>query len=335
MREAIRRTDDLLRLLQLEGVACDPDPSFPIFVPLEYAARIVPGDVHDPLLRQVLPSDQERLSNARFVSDPVGDQAARADGGLLQKYHGRALWVLTGVCPVHCRFCFRQHYDYSQQAAVSGRHMPAARQRTTTPTGSSSAESFAERGLAWLRDHPSVEELIFSGGDPLSLEDDKLARLVTKLGQIGHLRRLRIHTRMPVMIPQRITSDLISALVASRMTVYFVVHINHAREVDAAVERGLGRLIDSGLPVLNQTVLLSGVNDNADALVALSQRLIDLRVLPYYLHQLDTVRGAAHFEVPIRRGRALVEELRRRLPGYAVPRYVREVAGAVAKTPIA
>jgi EF-P beta-lysylation protein EpmB len=315
MRGAIRRSDDLLRLLGLEAAVCDHDPAFPIFVPWEYASRIVPEEVHDPLLRQVLPSPQERATHAGFVADPVGDRTARAAGGLLQKYQGRALWVLTGVCPVHCRYCFRQHYDYAQQALAGTR--------------------FADRELAWLRAHTSLEEVIFSGGDPLVLDDAKLTRLVQELNSIAHLRRLRIHTRMPVMIPQRITGDLISALADSRLTVYFVMHINHAQEVDAAVEHALGQLIDAGFPVLNQAVLLAGVNDHADALVDLSQRLIDLRVLPYYLHQLDRVQGAAHFEVPIERGIALVAELRRRLPGYAVPRFVREEAGAASKTPLA
>ena len=320
MQDAIRRTDDLLRLVGLESKAGLCDPSFPLFVPREFAARIVPGDARDPLLRQVLPTIDERTPGDGFVPDPVGDHAARTDGGLLQKYEGRALWVLTGVCPVHCRYCFRQHYDYRPHSAHQRRVL---------------GEPFGARGLAWLRAQSSVEEVIFSGGDPLSLEDDKLDRLLQQLDAVSHLRRLRIHTRMPVMIPQRITADLISAFRKSRLTVFFVVHINHVQEIDAAVQRGLGKLIDAGIPVLNQAVLLAGVNDHPEALVSLSRRLIDLRVLPYYLHQLDRVKGATHFEVPVEEGRRLMRELRRRLPGYAVPRYVREVPGELNKRVLA
>jgi EF-P beta-lysylation protein EpmB len=285
--------------------------TFSVFAPLEFIARMRVGDPHDPLLRQVLPLIDECDEAPAFVADPVEDRRFAIAPGLLQKYQGRALMIATGACAVHCRYCFRRHFPYGE-----------------TP----GAEEAWDPALARLAADSSIEEVILSGGDPLTLVDSALADLVGRLAAIGHLRRLRVHTRLPIVIPQRVTPQLLEWLRGSRLTPIMVVHANHPAELHAATADALGRLVDAGVPVLNQAVLLRGVNDHADTLTELSRRLVDLRVMPYYLHQLDRVAGAAHFEIPVERGRELVAELHRRLPGYAVPRYVQERPGAPGKT---
>lgn len=289
------------------------EPGFPTFVPLEFMARMRPGDPEDPLLRQVLVSPDETTEAAGFVSDPVGDRDSLGAGGLLHKYAGRSLLISTGACGVHCRYCFRREFPYREVGSRDRRWRPA---------------------IDEIGRRPEIEEVLLSGGDPLTLVDDVFAELVESIGSIGHVRRLRVHTRMPVVIPQRVTSRLVDVLAGSRLAVWFVIHANHPNELDASVLDSLARLIDRGIPVLNQAVLLRGVNDDAETLIELSRRLIDHRVAPYYLHQLDRVRGAAHFEVPEREGLRLVQAMRGALPGYAVPRYVRESAGERSKSPI-
>lgn len=269
-----------------------------------------PGDPDDPLLRQVLPIGEEMAETAGFGPDPVGESEARRQAGLLQKYRGRVLMVLTGACAIHCRYCFRRHYPY-------GESPPAAQ--------------VWEAALEEIAADSTLEEVLLSGGDPLTIPDDPLARLVRQLAAIPHLRRLRIHTRLPIVIPERVNGQLLRWLTETRLAPVVVVHANHPAEIDEPVSAALAQLVDAGVPVLNQAVLLRGVNDNLPALVELSRRLIDLRVMPYYLHQLDRVRGAAHFETPIERGRELVRAMRAELPGYAVPRYVQEVAGETHK----
>jgi len=273
-----------------------------------------PGDALDPILLQVLPQPAEQAEHPGFSTDPVGERRATRRPGLLWKYQGRILMVATGACGVHCRFCFRRHFPYSKGAAGAGRWDSLTRH---------------------LAADTSIREVILSGGDPLTLNDDRLARVLTRLDSIAHLRRVRFHTRLPVVIPQRITEEFLHLTRQTRLTTIVVVHLNHPNELDASVAEALGRLIDAGVPVLSQSVLLRGINDRADVLAELYQRLVDLRVMPYYLHQLDRVAGAAHFEVPEARGIALVEELRRRLPGYAVPRYVREIPGRPNKVVLA
>lgn len=316
LKEAIRDPRTLCDLLGLspEAVDLDVDASeFPLFVPREFLARIRPGDAADPLLRQVLPTRAEGADRAGFGFDPTGDQTAARDAGLLQKYVGRVLLILTGACPVHCRYCFRRHYPYA-----------------TAPKG---LEAWAS-AISQIAADPSVEEVIYSGGDPLMLADATLGALTERLAAIKHVRRLRIHSRLPIMIPQRVDDTLLAWLTGTRLVPLLVVHANHPREIDEPTAAALRRLVQSGVPTLNQAVLLAGVNDDAATLTELCTRLINLGVQPYYLHQLDRVAGAAHFEVPIARGRALVAELRRRLPGYAVPRYVQEEPGAESKTPL-
>ncbi len=318
LRQAIRSPSELCTLLRLpeefaraaERAAAD----FPLFVTRPYVARMRPGDPADPLLRQVLPIADEELAVPGFSTDPVGDAAAERAPGMLHKYTGRALLVVTGACAVHCRYCFRRHYPYSA---------PPSRSRPGEPV------------LAEIAADDSLAEVLLSGGDPLVLPDNLLAALAERLAAIPHVRRMRIHTRLPIFIPERVTADLLAWLTGTRLRPVMVIHANHPAELDDAVARSLARLAEAGVLLLNQSVLLRGVNDSADVLAALSERLIDLGVLPYYLHQLDPVAGAAHFLVSEEEGLRLVGELRRRLPGYAVPRYVCELPGEPSKTPIA
>ncbi len=267
-----------------------------------------PGDPSDPLLRQVLPLEAETAAMpAGFSDDPVGEQGAVRAPGLLQKYHGRALLITAGVCAVACRYCFRRHFPYDD-----------------SPAGWDDWDA----ALRVLVDSPDVDEVILSGGDPLMRSDRWLAELVARIERIGHVKRLRIHTRLPIMIPDRVDGAVLEWLGNTSLAPIVVVHANHPREIDAACTAALSRLVHAAVPVLNQTVLLKGINDDAAVLEELSRRLLDARVMPYYLHQLDPVAGAGHFEVPVERGLKLVAQLRTRLPGFAVPRYVREVIGA-------
>ncbi|MGY8766999.1 MAG: EF-P beta-lysylation protein EpmB [Pirellulales bacterium] len=317
MKNAVRNTADLARFLELsEDWLVEADAAvqqFPLFVPQAFAAKMEKRNPKDPLLLQVLPQKQEMLDTKGFTSDPVGDNSATLSPGLLQKYHGRALMVVTGACAVHCRYCFRRHFPYSESPKGLDAWLPAIEQ---------------------LAADDSMQEIILSGGDPLTLVDEKLAVLVAELEKIPHLQRLRIHTRLPIMIPERVTSELLSWLTGSRLTPVMVVHANHPQELDTAVLSSLGLIVDAGVPVLNQAVLLRGVNDDADVLTELCERLVNARVMPYYLHQLDRVSGAAHFEVPKETGKRLIQQLHARLPGYAVPKYVEEIEGDVGKVSI-
>jgi EF-P beta-lysylation protein EpmB len=318
LKRAIRSEAQLLEELELPPELLGPaklaSASFPLFVPREYVARMKKGDPRDPLLLQVLPLEAELESPAGFTADPVGDLAAEKSAGLLKKYDRRALLITTGACAIHCRYCFRRHFPYSE--------------------GPRSVEEW-EPALDIIRSDESLDEVILSGGDPLTLVDEHLAELAHRLADIPHLKRLRIHTRLPIMIPQRVNDELLGWLCGTRLAPIMVVHANHANEIDDAVAKALGRLVDAGIPVLNQSVLLRGINDSAPALIDLSRKLVDLRVMPYYLHQLDRVQGAAHLEVPVCQGLELIEEMRQHLPGYAVPRYVQEVAGDLHKRVLA
>jgi len=317
LAESIRDPDVLIDRLELPE--CWREPArraarhFPLLVPQSYLERMRLGDPADPLLRQILPLEAEMTATPGFTDDPVGDLAARATPGLVCKYHGRALLVATGACAVHCRYCFRRQYPYGAEPKRLEDWKPA---------------------LRLLRSDQTLREVILSGGDPLMLSDHRLAQLVGQLEAIPQLSRLRLHTRLPIVLPDRITSALLEMLTETRLTSIVVVHANHPQELAADGAAALRAMVRSGLTVLNQAVLLRKVNDDADTLTELCQRLADLGVIPYYLHQLDRVTGAAHFEVDPSQGKALVEELRRRLPGYAVPRYVREVPGATYKCPL-
>lgn len=316
-RDAVTDPIALLEALDLPQLCAEiawPAPhEFPLRVPRAFVARMRHGDAGDPLLRQVLPLDLERRVVEGYAADAVGDAEARAARGVIRKYSGRALLVTTGSCAVHCRYCFRRHFPYAEEIA--------ARDAWRAP-------------LDWLRAHPEIDELILSGGDPWSLSTPKLAELTDELRHLPQLRRLRIHTRLPVVLPARVDDELLAWLSRLPMAVVVVLHANHANELDAPVGLAAARLRDAGATLLNQSVLLRGVNDDTEALASLSERLFELGVLPYYLHQLDRVAGAAHFAVPVAEARRLRDALRVRLPGYLVPRLVRETAGAPHKMPL-
>lgn len=273
-----------------------------------------PGDPADPLLRQVLPVFNEHLPVDGFTADPVGDLAAERQPGVLHKYHGRVLLVLTGACAINCRYCFRRDYPYGTSSAT-----PRQWQAT----------------LDAIAADESIGEVILSGGDPLVLDDTLLAEFVAGVEQIAHVKRLRIHTRLPIVIPERVTDKLVGWLNSSRLALVLVLHANHANELDQVVSVAVAKLAETGTLLLNQAVLLRGVNDSTKAQRELCERLVDLRVMPYYLHQLDRVAGAAHFEVPVAEGIEIIHQLRAQLPGYLVPRYVQEVAGEANKRVLA
>ncbi len=286
---------------------------FPIRVPESWLARIVPGDPADPLLRQVLPVTAETDEVPGFVADPVGDHNALAAPGVVHKYAGRALLLTTGACAIHCRYCFRREFDYAEHNPARDDWGPA---------------------LEYLAARPDIHEVILSGGDPLSQSDSRLARLVARLEAIPHIQRLRIHTRLPVVLPERVDDALLGWLGQGRLQHVLVLHANHPREFAAPADRALERLRACGITLLNQAVLLAGVNDDADTLVELQETGFRHGVLPYYLHCLDRTRGTAHFEVAADRATALYREMHRRLPGYLLPRRVREIAGEPGKTAV-
>jgi EF-P beta-lysylation protein EpmB len=316
-REAVTDPAELLRLLDLSAHAARllpaADTGFALRVPRGFVARMRRGDPTDPLLLQVLPQAAELGEIPGFTRDAVGDLGARAANGLLHKYEGRALLIATGSCAVHCRYCFRRHFPYAEETAAANRWQLA---------------------LEHLRADASIGEVILSGGDPLSLATPKLTELTQALASIPHVRRLRIHTRLPVVLPERVDAEFADWLAAVPVQKVVVLHANHAQEIDDAVAAACAALRAAGATVLNQAVLLRRINDDADVLAALSERLFEAGVLPYYLHQLDRVAGAAHFEVADATALALLDALRARLPGYLVPRLVREVAGAPSKLPL-
>ncbi len=313
--EAIRDPEELWHRLRLPlaslPAARRAAETFGLRVPEPFLARMRPGDPEDPLLRQVLPAAAEHAHDPAFDLDPVGDGAAHSAPALLRKYHGRALLLASGACAVHCRYCFRRHYPYHEAGAG---HWEAA--------------------LEAIAADPTVEEVILSGGDPLSLTDGRLDTLLDRLEAIPHLQRLRLHTRQPIVIPQRVTPELVGRLTASRLQAVVVLHANHPNEFDGAVEAACRQLRATGATLLNQAVLLAGINDSVATQAALARRLFDAGVLPYYLHALDRVSGARHFESPVDPGE-LMAGLRSRLPGYLVPSLVRENAGAPYKQPLA
>lgn len=315
LSEAIRDPAELLEILELPAsllpAAQQASARFPLRVPLGYLKRIEKTNPADPLLLQVLPLHAElAATSAGFTTDPVGDLAANPVPGLIHKYQGRVLLITTGACAIHCRYCFRRHFPYGEDSS--------------TPAN-------LRQILDYIRADTSIEEVILSGGDPLSLNNARLQALGSQLGTIPHLKRLRIHTRLPIALPERVDAGLLAWLRALPMQTIMVLHCNHAREIDPKIQQILQQLADTGLTLLNQTVLLRGINDTVAALKALSERLFDCGILPYYLHQLDRVTGAQHFEVPDRDARALVKDLGQQLPGYLVPKLVRETAGEAAK----
>jgi len=286
---------------------------FPLRVPIGFVKRMRRGDPADPLLRQILPLAMESSQAPDFNLDPVGDLDAVTETGLLQKYHGRALLITTGACAVHCRYCFRRHFPYQKQHA---------RQHNWHDV------------ISHLQSEPNINELILSGGDPLMLTTGHLTELTNQLAGLKHIKRLRIHTRLPIVLPERINTQLLQWLSNLPFNIVIVVHANHPAEIDDKVSASLQALGRLPVTVLNQSVLLRDINDNCEILAQLSERLFAAGTLPYYLHLLDKVQGAAHFDIPATRAKHLHDKLRQRLPGYLLPQLVYEMAGASSKIPV-
>lgn len=306
---------ELCKLLELNGQdtstlkqVCE---QFPLRVPMPYLERMEKGNLRDPLLMQVLPQGQELIETPGYTADPLEEAKFVPVKGLLHKYHGRVLVVMNGSCAIHCRYCFRRHFPYQEHQI-----------------GQVQWQSILE----YIASDESIEEVIFSGGDPLTCTDSMLAKRCEDLQNIRHISRLRLHTRLPVMIPSRVNETCLSWMTASRLQVVMVIHANHAQEIDAETGSALQRLVKAGVTVLNQAVLLKGINDNADVLAQLCKILFVYGVLPYYLHLFDPVQGAAHFNVEEQRALEIREELQAALPGYLVPKLVVELAHRLNKT---
>lgn len=305
----------LLKWLDLDPArlpySCNDTSDFPFRVTRDFAARMRKGDARDPLLLQVLPLQRESLASPGFVCDPVGEAQATVTAGMLHKYHGRALLITTAACAIHCRYCFRRHFPY--------------REHLQQPVSAEILEKLASH---------RISEVILSGGDPLALSDQRLKLLFSQLWQLPNLKRLRVHTRMPVVLPSRVTPELVELLRQSPVPVATVLHINHPNELDDSVAASLQLLREGASTLLNQAVLLKGINDSAETLAALCERGYDMGILPYYVHLLDKVAGSAHFAVSGNSAIVLATELRKRLPGYLVPRFVTEIPGESAKLPL-
>lgn len=317
LADVVTSPDELLHLLNVDADANllagrDAKRLFALRVPRAFIARMEPGNPNDPLLRQVLTSQEEFITAPGFSTDPLEEQHSVVPG-LLHKYSNRALLLVKGGCAVNCRYCFRRHFPYAENQGNKRNWQTA---------------------LEYIVAHPELDEIIFSGGDPLMAKDHELDWLFTQLEAISHIKRLRIHSRLPIVIPARITDALVARISTSSLQVLLVNHINHANEIDAEFHAAMKRLSMAGVTLLNQSVLLRGVNDNAQTLADLSNALFDVGVMPYYLHVLDRVQGAAHFMVDDEEARAVIRELLTLVSGYLVPRLAREIGGEPSKTPL-
>ena len=317
LAQAIREPNALIDYLELPNKpfydALQANKNHQLLAPLGYLDKIQKGNWNDPLLKQILPIEDEMLEVKGYVSDPVGDLNASMASGVLQKYQGRALIITTGTCAIHCRYCFRKEYPYSDAKPATNNW---------------------QQVIKAIRSDPSLHEIILSGGDPLILSDQRLTSLCQQLAAIPHIHTLRFHTRLPVVLPQRIDANFLHWFTALPLNKVVVIHANHANEIDAVVGDKLRALTQSGATVLNQSVLLKGVNNSVEALENLSQQLFHYQTLPYYLHLLDKVKGTAHFDIQQQQALILMKKLRNRLPGYLVPKLVREVSGKRSKSPI-
>lgn len=316
LARAISDPRKLLFILELPETTFQADFAarqlFPMRVPQSFVDRMEKGNPKDPLFLQVMPKQQEFIQKAGFIKDPL-DEHESIVPGLLHKYTNRVLFIVRGGCAINCRYCFRRHFPYQENS--NNKHE-------------------WQQAIDYIRSKPEVIEVIFSGGDPLMANDEQLGWLVEQLEQIPHLKRLRIHTRLPVVMPSRVTDEFVTLLKQSSLRCSVVLHINHPNELAAELPAALAKLTAAGIDLYNQAVLLADINDNADDLVELHERLFDNRIQPYYLHVLDKVEGASHFEVSEEKAVALMNELLLRLPGFLVPKLVREIGGEKSKTPI-
>jgi len=317
LKNAFRDPLELLEYLKLPSKLIDSaiidKIAFPMLVPRGFAQRMTTGDADDPLLLQVLPQIKELEIHSDYTTDPVGDMESMVIPGLLHKYHGRVLLTLTGACAIHCRYCFRRHFPYSDATLSS---------------------SNLTKVISYLEINHTINEVILSGGDPLNLSDRRLHDIIQQLQTIQHIEYLRIHTRLPIVLPERITSELLACLTSSRLKIIFVIHCNHPNELDEQVKNSLYKLSTNGIRLLNQSVLLRHVNDNVETLITLSKTLFQMDVTPYYLHLLDKVMGAQHFDLEISKAKKLFIELQNKLPGYLVPKLVQEISGKPSKVPV-
>ena len=315
LAQAIRKPTDLLEFAGLEadsiGYSQQAIRQFPVRVPYAFANRIKKNDPNDPILRQVFPYKAEEDKATGFINDPLAELNVQPVNGLLQKYNSRVLSITTGACAVHCRYCFRRHYPY-QESSSSSKHWQAS--------------------LDHIKDDSSIEEVILSGGDPLTLSDRRLQEICASIANIKHIKRIRFHTRLPIVLPARVTTTLLKQITDNDKSIIFVIHSNHANELDNSVSTIIKRLQEFDILVLNQSVLLKNINDSVTALINLSERLIENNVIPYYLHLLDPVAGAAHYDVSLDDAQSLMEEMQARVSGYLVPKLVKEEVGASSKT---
>lgn len=317
LSDLITDPDELLKIVNLtpEEVNLSKDilREFPLRLPRAFANRIQVGNPKDPLLLQVLPQGQELEEFPGFVTDPLAERQFNPKPGLLHKYTGRVLLMPTSSCAIHCRYCFRRHFPYAE-------NRPDKKQW--------------QESLLYIRSDSSITEVILSGGDPLAISDKHLEWLLEHLSAIPHIQRVRIHTRLPVVIPQRVTQQLCDLFLRYQLRFVMVLHTNHAQELDDEVKSACAKLKDAGVDLFNQSVLLKNINDNAESLISLSERLFSCGITPYYLHILDKVKGAGHFEVDIKMAKSLMIKIRALLPGYLVPTLVQEEASYDNKTPI-
>ena len=316
LREVITDPKKLLNILQIDPIAylhhLKAKELFPVRVPLPFIKRMQKNDINDPLLKQVMPLSNEFIITEGFSPDPLKEHDTVAEG-LLHKYKNRALMIVKSGCAVNCRYCFRRHFPYQDNSPNKQRWKQA---------------------LNYISKHGEISEIIFSGGDPLMASDEHLAWLVKQIELIPHVKRLRIHTRLPVVIPNRITTALVNLLSQTQLKATMVLHINHANEIDEIFTKALEPLRAAGIPLFNQSVLLKGVNDDPNVLIELSEKMFDCGIIPYYLHLCDSVQGAAHFDISEEKAVKIVNEMLAHLPGFLMPRLVREIAGQTNKTPI-
>ncbi|GGF84893.1 EF-P beta-lysylation protein EpmB [Alteromonas lipolytica] len=306
----------LLKYLNLDpsdfGTHAEARRLFPMRVPRHFASLMEKGNWQDPLLLQVLPSNQEFLTAPGYSADPL-EEHDTANPGLLHKYQSRVLLIVKGGCAVNCRYCFRRHFPYAENSL---------------------SQQQLEANIAYIAEHPEINEVILSGGDPLMARDDKLAALAEKLAALPHIKRLRIHTRLPVVMPERLDNAFYQWLINLPLQKVLVLHINHAKEVSPQLIDRLAPLRQAGVTLLNQAVLLKGVNASAETQAELNEAVFDAGIMPYYLHLLDKVQGAAHFDIDMAQARAIMAEVIKRLPGFMVPKLVTEIGGQPGKTPI-
>lgn len=317
LSEAVTDPKELFESLQLDPAFLPAAQAaaqlFPLRIPRNFVARMEKGNLHDPLLQQVLPLGVELTATPGFSSDPLSEKQANPVPGLLHKYHGRVLLTLTGVCAVNCRYCFRREFPYAENNPGSAGW---------------------EKVLTYIANDKSIKEVILSGGDPLIMTDQQLNKLIVKITEIPHVKILRIHSRLPIVLPERITDELMAILTSIRLKVVIVIHGNHPNELDDTVAVAVKKLRNKNITVLNQSVLLKNINDSVSTLIKLSEKLFSLGVLPYYLHLLDKVSGTAHFDVNETIAKNLHQQMMQKLPGYLVPKLVRETSGAMFKLPV-